>query len=300
MKQTQDFHSNLAARRKELRLTQEQLAARMNVSPQAVSKWERASYPDAEQLPKLAAALDISLDSLFGIRQQTAEADPVQAVSNAVQAAAPAERAELIAKLFYAAVCAYDPSAEGETGRLRSSYEHETYAGLHTDRELALQRLNSDLRYCIFMEKPEGGAAAYLRDEARIVRLLTTLADVDAIRMVKYMAGSCRNKLFVPEKLAERLHIPQDKVQSIINRLDRFGIVWRMAADLGGDIPVIMYGYTHNPALAMILVLAQSACNYLQNFDTKVDMYKYGTFQDRTTGDPDSVPQVSAWDTDTI
>ncbi len=300
MKQVQNFHSNLAKRRKALHLTQEQLAARMNVSPQAVSKWEKASYPDAEQLPKLAAALDIPLDALFGIRQQAEDTDPVQTVSGAVQAAAPEERPALIARLFYALICAYDPSAEGVTGRLRSSYEHETYAGLHTDREIALQRLNSDLRYCMYLEKPEGGAAAYLRDEDRIVRLLTTLADVDAIRMVKYMAGSCRNKLFLPEKLAERLHIPEKKVQSVMNRLDRFGIVWRMGADFGGDVPVIMYGYTHNPALAMLLVLAQSVCNYLQNFDTKVDAYKFGTFQDRTTGNPDSVPQVSAWDADTI
>lgn len=300
MKQTRNFHSNLAKRRKALQLTQEQLAVRMNVSPQAVSKWEKASYPDAEQLPKLAAALDISLDALFGIRQQAEDSDPVQTVSSALQAAAPESRSELIAKLFYAAICAFDPSAEGETGRLRSSYEHETYAGLHTDREIALQRLNSDLRYCVYLEKPEAGAAAYLRDEERIVRLLTTLADVDALRIVKYMAGSCRNKLFLPEKLSERLRIPPDKVQSVINRLDRFGFVWRMAADLGDAEPVIMYGYSHNPALAMILVLAQSACNYLQNFDRKVDAYKYGTFQDRTTGNPDSVPQVSAWDTDSI
>lgn len=300
MKQAQSFHSQLAKRRKALYLTQEQLAQRMNVSPQAVSKWENSSYPDAEQLPKLAAALDISLDALFGTGQHSGNADPVQTVSRALQALPPDQRSELIVKVFYAAICAYDPSAEGETARLRESYEHETYAGLHTDREIALQRLNSDLRYCIFLEKPEQGAAQYLQDEPRIVRLLTTLADVDAIRMVKYMAGSCRNKLFVPEKLAERLNIPQEKVQSVMNRLDRFGFVWRMAADLGEAEPVIMYGYTHSPTLAMILLLAQSACNYLQNFDTKVDNYKYGTFQDRTTGNPDSIPQVSTWDTDSI
>ena len=300
MKQAKDFHSNLAKRRKALHLTQEQLAARMNVSPQAVSKWEKTSYPDTEQLPKLASVLGSSLDSLFGIQPQDSDADPVQTVSRAIQSLAPDQRAELIAKLFYAAICAFDPSSEGETGRLRDSYEHETYAGLHTDHEIALQRLNADLRYCIFLEKPEGGAAAYLRDEERMVRLLTTLADPDAVRMVKYMAGSCRNKLFLPEKLAEKLGIPPEKVQRIINRLDRFGFVWRMAADLGNEEPVIMYGYSHNPALAMILILAQSACNYFQNYDTKVDAYRYGTFQDRTTGNPDSVPQVSAWDTDSI
>lgn len=43
------FGRNLAKRRKALGLTQEQLAMRLNVSPQAVSKWENSSYPDGEE-----------------------------------------------------------------------------------------------------------------------------------------------------------------------------------------------------------------------------------------------------------
>ena len=39
----------IAALRKEKGLTQEQLAMRLNVSPQAVSKWENSSYPDGEE-----------------------------------------------------------------------------------------------------------------------------------------------------------------------------------------------------------------------------------------------------------
>lgn len=297
---SKNFHSNLANRRKELRLTQEQLARRMNVSAQAVSKWEKASFPDAELLPKLAAALDISLDRLFGLSEPNINADPVQTVSRILQSLPEAERPAMMARLCYAALCAYDPSGLGETGRLRSHYENETYALLHTDREIAVQRLNTDLRYFLYLEKPEHGIADYLRDEAGTVRLFTTLADPDALRIVRYMAGSCRNKLFLPDKLAERLGIPQEKVQQIINRLDRFGLVWRMAADLGDETPVIMYGFTHNPALAGILVLAQSICRYLQNSDPHIDTFTYGTFQDRTTGDPDSVPNVSTWDADQI
>lgn len=43
------FGRNLAKRRKALGLTQEQFAMRLNVSPQAVSKWENSSYPDGEE-----------------------------------------------------------------------------------------------------------------------------------------------------------------------------------------------------------------------------------------------------------
>lgn len=53
--------------RKRLGLTQEELARRMGVSAQAVSKWENnLSCPDISVLPELAEIFDISLDELLG------------------------------------------------------------------------------------------------------------------------------------------------------------------------------------------------------------------------------------------
>jgi len=52
--------------RKELGMTQEQLATHMGVSNQAVSKWETdQSCPDIQLLPRLADLFGISLDTLF-------------------------------------------------------------------------------------------------------------------------------------------------------------------------------------------------------------------------------------------
>ncbi len=62
-----NFGSSLAAARKEKEMTQEQLASRLGVTPQAVSKWERgAGYPDLELLYYLCDLLDCSADSLIG------------------------------------------------------------------------------------------------------------------------------------------------------------------------------------------------------------------------------------------
>ena len=56
----------ICKRRKELGLTQNQLASSLNISFQAVSKWENNSaYPDIEMLPKLAAALHTTVDALL-------------------------------------------------------------------------------------------------------------------------------------------------------------------------------------------------------------------------------------------
>ena len=57
----------ISAKRKALGLTQQDIADRLSISFQAVSKWEKgASYPDVELLPKLAAILGTTVDGLLG------------------------------------------------------------------------------------------------------------------------------------------------------------------------------------------------------------------------------------------
>lgn len=56
----------IASRRQELRLTQKELANRLNVSDRTVSKWERgAGFPDVSLLEPLADALGLSVLEVF-------------------------------------------------------------------------------------------------------------------------------------------------------------------------------------------------------------------------------------------
>lgn len=60
------FHENLRSIRKERNISQEDLAEMLNVSRQAVSKWEQgAVYPETDTLILLSEKLDISLDYLL-------------------------------------------------------------------------------------------------------------------------------------------------------------------------------------------------------------------------------------------
>lgn len=60
----------IANKRKELGMTQQKLAEQLNVSFQAVSKWETgATVPDALLLPQLAHLLQTSVDALVGYKQ---------------------------------------------------------------------------------------------------------------------------------------------------------------------------------------------------------------------------------------
>ena len=58
--------SRISDYRKRANITQDQLAEKMNVSPQAVSKWENdLSCPDISLLPQLADLFNVSIDELM-------------------------------------------------------------------------------------------------------------------------------------------------------------------------------------------------------------------------------------------
>ena len=65
---------NIAELRKKKGLTQEELAEKMCVTAQAVSKWERdASYPDVTVLSALAQALGVSVAAIIEGEQSVPE-----------------------------------------------------------------------------------------------------------------------------------------------------------------------------------------------------------------------------------
>jgi len=67
----------IAEKRKEAGMTQEQLASKLMITPQAVSKWENGvGFPDLTLIPQIAGALGISMDELFGAGKQVRDHVP--------------------------------------------------------------------------------------------------------------------------------------------------------------------------------------------------------------------------------
>lgn len=66
--------------------TQERLAKELNVSPQAVSKWENdINYPDISLLPDLARFLGVSVDELLSGASASAQESPAAQESSAAR-----------------------------------------------------------------------------------------------------------------------------------------------------------------------------------------------------------------------
>ena len=62
---------NIRKLRRENDMTQDQLAARLGVTYQSVSRWENGTaYPDMELLPPLAQLFRVSIDTLLGMPEE--------------------------------------------------------------------------------------------------------------------------------------------------------------------------------------------------------------------------------------
>lgn len=151
-------------------------------------------------------------------------------------------------RLFYTALCAFNDYTCAKA-ELPEHFERETFAELRTDREIAISRLNENLQYFCFLSIPENGLNSYIEASQNMVRLF---------------------RMHSPKIISKRLDIPVEKVQKIMDQLDRFGLVWRVSAELD-DEPTILYGFTHNTPLTLLLTLAQSMTNYIQFVEPFVD-----------------------------
>lgn len=63
-----EIGKTIKQKRQKRNMTQAELAALLNITPQAVSRWEMGiSYPDIAMLPKLSEVLCVTADELLGI-----------------------------------------------------------------------------------------------------------------------------------------------------------------------------------------------------------------------------------------
>lgn len=77
---------NIKTRRKSKGLSQEELAIKLNVVRQTISKWEQGlSVPDSDMLISLSEALETSVSTLLGETVIEPKADDLKAISEKLE-----------------------------------------------------------------------------------------------------------------------------------------------------------------------------------------------------------------------
>lgn len=80
------LHENIKALRKSKGLSQQELALKLNVVRQTISKWEQGlSVPDSDMLISLSEELEIPVSTLLGETLITSKADDIKAISEKLE-----------------------------------------------------------------------------------------------------------------------------------------------------------------------------------------------------------------------
>lgn len=275
------FSSRLAYYRKRAGLKQEELAVQLNVTPQAVSKWENGSFPDGTLLPKIAEILNISLDVLFGLKDEEPEPDYLHEYIKKLSTLEEKERTEQAVELLYRFLCAYDKNVQPEQVQFPDNPPRVIYAHLRADSALGLMRLNPDMQFFTFVKIPKEGVGSYAKISDRMLSLFRLLSDENALKLITFAEGLPRDYILTMESFSKHLKIPEKEIKPIVEQCSRLGIIWELKADFGGKV-MSTYGYVHSVPLTTILVLAEALINYISNCEPDIDIWKKGAFRSET------------------
>ena len=229
-------------------------------------------------LPELSKALDVSLDVLFGLKSDDGKINATNAAAKKMRSLSDEDKGQFIMELFYSLICTYNPNTDAENISFPESLARETYAHLRSDHALAVSRLNPDMQYICFMRVPEDGINSYFKIQPRIMELFSILSDENALRIINFAETVERNYLLTKECISKELDMPMEVVSEIVEKFDRFGIMWELTAHTGSSsFPI--YGYVHNIPLIGILVLANTLVNFLACREPDIDTWLKAPFR---------------------
>lgn len=217
------FSKQLQMLRKQSGITQEQLAAKLGVTAQAVSKWENGSYPDGDLLPKIADIFDVSIDNLYGRGEKRCSFE--QQVVNHMQAIADssqdscAEWLKNYRNIIWAMQLTawrecryyYDlPDFKDSNGTIASECTCNT--------GVTYMRLNKDFRYFTFIEQPESFAKQF-SDIDKLSELFRFLGDKMNLKVVMYLLSLDNGEVVSASTIAIHLGYPKEKIEKALQYL---------------------------------------------------------------------------------
>ena len=173
--------------------TQEKLGSMIGVTTQAVSKWERGGTPDAEVLPRLADALGVSIDALFGREEQDAQLLLTKNLSMT-----PSEEAF---RQAFSYCWSFIPGLMGEESFSEGFYDSfiahtgqqreqspDFLAKLLRDDGMTLARMSNDFRYFFLMVRPhDDGILSHFESEEAIRQVFALFADKKILKILYYL-----------------------------------------------------------------------------------------------------------------
>ncbi len=272
-----NFNAQIKKARKASGMTQEQLADKIGVSTQAVSKWESSGYPDASLLPTIAEALGITIDTLFGIGKK--EISLPQQVLEAIKAAIRfdteddphSEGIALMKEICHAfamATCGCEEYRPVDRA-VRDLPLDAVFTDGCFDSGFFQGRLPDNLYYFLLMSEPKNGYDKVLAYDEQMVELFRFLAMPDALRAMYFLHSRPSTMFFNEQTLAQELGINEAHSKKIVDEMLRLKFIWQANYNTGASEERIYQCITQHNFVQFITfthTLLHQPCSY--NYQT--------------------------------
>ena len=207
------FATTLQALRKKRGVTQEQLAAYLGVSPQAVSKWENGSFPDGDLLPRLADYFEVSIDYLYGREKEKVSVE--QMVMDSIKAIPINEKFEhyehfeQIMRYLWAAQIGFWVENKTYYDRSEPEGEHVVASSITDNAGFTFFRLNKNLEFYTLMKEPKDGFASYFKVTDRLAEFFAFLGKKENLEILFYLLSLKNGECVSVSTVSKRLSISE-------------------------------------------------------------------------------------------
>lgn len=271
------FSTTLQTLRKEKKVTQEQLATFLGVSPQAVSKWENGSYPEGDLLPKIADYFSVTIDYLYGkdkkscsFEQQTFEnyKDLIKRTRDeGIPIGDNAEFWETLYKRIWAAQISpwfsnkyyYDRAVCDEKDSRSGSvlFDNIGYSYLNLDK-------GNEFYLLLKRNEETGDFSKYLKNTKAVRELFKVLSSEENVRVITYLYTLSWGQYANLDTIAEATKVSKEKVEKLVKYLNQ---------DISGEQS------GHNPVQTVNLVNKDGKDEVAYGVDMNMAGLLFGIFQ---------------------
>ena len=245
--------TNIKRLRLEKNLTQEQLATRLGVSAQAVSKWETSeTYPDGSLLVPLANELEVSLDELFD-NDSVSMADLSGRILKLIHKTEAEERFNVARDIGWQIErglfnCRMEVDKKYDPTEIRkqtnSSYILDDYG-------FTIISNGKEPFFSVFPQPPEG-YGHFLNDKDELQKVFAALSHMETMNALIYLYHKTGNYVFEGAVLERDCDIPRDKTESVLADLLLLKVILRQKLTINGEERIL---YCSQPSHHLIAVL---------------------------------------------
>ncbi len=255
---------NIGNRIKELRaknkVTQEELAKALQISTQAVSKWENGGSPDLELIPLIATYFNVTTDYLFDLKQSEI-IDMDDKVYKYLQSFPLEERMNVLYELaFKMSIATRGKKIENKEEFNKMIASEDLWSSVIGPNGIAITSLVQDNKMFICLPKDEKSDYSKMllsKDKQR--KFCEYLSDELFYNTLVFLY-SRNGGNFTEQLLIDNLHITYDSAKSVLQKMQEFKFVDCSDVPIN-DTTMKLYAVIQNAPIVGLIAMLDMVVN---------------------------------------